>query len=333
MQVFIIVETHRLRRGCKNPAWRKQRSQLAVAARQQHNRPLKQAEPQSSWKLGKLLLSGKTYCVEQLNKFYSKARHIYDELGQWAADYFIAESIRKLQKMVDTNEEISFGLENDEKAYLLGILTKVPRTELVSDLRTVDSLQISAKVDSLISFLAKEEHDKFSGLIFVRQRATVSVMTKLLSIHPKTRDRFRCAPYVGLSNSANRKQNIGELLDPRDQCETLDNFRQGRTNLIIATDVLEEGIDVTACHLVICFNKPPNLKSFIQRRGRARQEKSTFVIMLADDDVSASLNSWQALEGEMLRVFQNDARLLQEVSSLESIQEDIEDEFRVESTG
>lgn len=291
------------------------------------------AEPQSSWKLEKLLLSGKTYCVEQLNKFYSKARHIYDELGQWAADYFIAESIRKLQKMVDTNEEISFGLENDEKAYLLGILTKVPRTELVSDLRTVDSLQISAKVDSLISFLAKEEHDKFSGLIFVRQRATVSVMTKLLSIHPKTRDRFRCAPYVGLSNSANRKQNIGELLDPRDQCETLENFRQGRTNLIIATDVLEEGIDVTACHLVICFNKPPNLKSFIQRRGRARQEKSTFAIMLADDDVSASLNSWQALEGEMLRVFQNDARLLQEVSSLESIQEDIEDEFRVESTG
>lgn len=291
------------------------------------------AEPQSSWKLEKLLLSGKTYCVEQLNKFYSKARHIYDELGQWAADYFIAESIRKLQKMVDTNEEISFGLENDEKAYLLGILTKVPRTELVSDLRTVDSLQISAKVDSLISFLAKEEHDKFSGLIFVRQRATVSVMTKLLSIHPKTRDRFRCAPYVGLSNSANRKQNIGELLDPRDQCETLENFRQGRTNLIIATDVLEEGIDVTACHLVICFNKPPNLKSFIQRRGRARQEKSTFVIMLADDDVSASLNSWQALEGEMLRVFQNDARLLQEVSNLESIQEDIEDEFRVESTG
>jgi hypothetical protein len=81
------------------------------------------AEPQSSWKLRKLLLSGKTYCAEQLNKFCSKARHIYDELGQWAADYFIAESIRKLQKTVDINEEISFGLENDEKAYLLGILT------------------------------------------------------------------------------------------------------------------------------------------------------------------------------------------------------------------
>jgi ERCC4-related helicase len=99
----------------------------------------------------------------------------------------------------------------------------------------------------------------------------------------------------------------------------LDDFRQGRTNLIIASDVLEEGIDIIACHLVICFDKPPNLKLFIQRRGRARQEKSTFAIMLADDDVSASLNSWQELEEEMLRVYQNDARLLQEVSDLENI--------------
>jgi hypothetical protein len=35
----------------------------------------------------------------------------------------------------------------------------------------------------------------------------------------------------------------------------------------------------------------------------------------------------------MLRVYQNDARLLQEVSDLENIQEDVEDEFRIESTG
>jgi hypothetical protein len=55
--------------------------------------------------------------------------------------------------------------------------------------------------------------------------------------------------------------------------------------------------------------------------------------MLADDDVSASLNSWQELEEEMLRVYQNDARLLQEVSNLENIQEDVKDEFRIQSTG
>ncbi|KAK5548299.1 Dicer-like protein 2, partial [Exophiala xenobiotica] len=51
-------------------------------------------------------------------------------------------------------------------------------------------------------------------------------------------------------------------------------------NLIIETDVLEEGIDVTACNLVVCFDVPSNLKPFLQRRGRARQEQSTFAILL-----------------------------------------------------
>ena len=31
---YVIVEIHRLRRGCNYPAWRKQCSQLGVAARQ-----------------------------------------------------------------------------------------------------------------------------------------------------------------------------------------------------------------------------------------------------------------------------------------------------------
>jgi ERCC4-related helicase len=53
-------------------------------------------------------------------------------------------------------------------------------------------------------------------------------------------------------------------------CDMLNDFQQRRKNLIISTNVLEEGIDITACYMVICFNKPPNLKSFVQRRGRAR---------------------------------------------------------------
>jgi hypothetical protein len=73
------------------------------------------------------------------------------------------------------------------------------------------------------------------------------------------------------------------------------------------------------CYLVICFNKPSNLKSFIQRKKRARQEKSTFAIMLVNNNVSVSLNSWQELEEKMLQVYQNNARLLQEVSDLKNI--------------
>ena len=52
------------------------------------------------------------------------------------------------------------------------------------------------------------------------------------------------------------------------QTETLDDLRSGAKNLIISTSICREGIDIGACNIVICFEKPPNLKSFIQRRGR-----------------------------------------------------------------
>jgi ERCC4-related helicase len=216
---------------------------------------------------------------------------------------------------------------------MLRDLSQIPITRLGTEFIADSCPRVSPKLDQLISFLIKEDQAEFSGIVFVRQRATVIVMAELLSIHPKTRNRFQCAPFVGLSNSAGRKQTVAELLDRRAQRDTLTDFRDGRKNLVIATDVLEEGIDVAACRLVVCFDSPPNLKSFIQRRGRARQKQSKFAILVARDDTSATFNSWQELEEEMVRAYQDDARLLQEVSTLESAREDVTDRFRVETTG
>jgi ERCC4-related helicase len=287
-----------------------------------------QTELGAGRKQGGLRSTGEKFCADQLERFYAKAQHIYEELGQWAADYFIIQSIKKFKNTVDIGKGIFAGWQSSEKASLLRILSKIH----IADVTIGETPRVSPKLDRLISFLTENEQPDFSGLVFVQQRATVSVMSALLSIHPKTRNRFRCAPYVGLSNSANWKQTIGELLDPRVMCNTLDDFRNRRKNLIVSTDVLEEGIDITACHMVICFDKIPNLKSFIQRRGRARQEKSTYAIMLASNDASTNLDDFQELEEEMLRTYQNETRLQQEASALEGIQEDVTDEFRVEGT-
>jgi ERCC4-related helicase len=287
-----------------------------------------QPEPEKTRKQKAMFLTGESFCADQLRKLHTKAQQIYEELGPWAADYFIVESIKKFRNTVNVEKGIFAGWEGRVKAHLLRMLDKIH----AGDVPNSDSPQISPKLERLISFLGENEHPEFSGLVFVQQRATVSVMSALLSIHPRTRQHFRCAPYVGLSNSANRKQNIGELLDPRAMCDTLDDFRNRRKNLIISTDVLEEGIDITACHMVICFNEIPNLKSFIQRRGRARQEKSTYAIMLPDNGLSAKLNGFQKLEEEMLRTYLDELRLQERVSALESIQEDVTDEYCVEST-
>lgn len=45
--------------------------------------------------------------------------------------------------------------------------------------------------------------------------------------------------------------------------ETLQNFRKGHVNVLIATNVIEEGLDVSECNLVICMNELLNVKAFI----------------------------------------------------------------------
>jgi ERCC4-related helicase len=286
--------------------------------------------------LVEILSSGKIRKVEwvdQLVKFYRKATHIYEELGAWAADHFIFQTINMLKNRSSLPEALSVGLRDDVAASLLRVLNKQDPFRPPPQL----SLQsyLSSKVEKLIAFLELQDPQQNSGLIFVRQRAVVSILFKILSSHPRITGSFRCATFVGLSNSSKRKYAISELLDLKAQNDTMSEFRAGRKNLIIATDVLEEGIDVTACNLVICFDTPPTLKSFIQRRGRARMGRSSFAIMLPLGDAGSKIDYWQQLEKELIKTYQDQKRVrLQAVSAEEEEEEEeMNDRLHVESTG
>ncbi|KAJ5188990.1 hypothetical protein N7491_005312 [Penicillium cf. griseofulvum] len=275
--------------------------------------------------LTKALTAGKTFCSEQLRIFQARSRHIYEELGGWAADFFISASIDQLQGSIQDASEKSH-LDQMERIYLLELLRAMPAPGLA------ESDHVSIKLEMLINFLEKMDGPGFSGLLFAKQRATVSVLARILSLHPKTRDRFQCAAYVGWASDRSRNGCLGDLLRRDMQRDTLDEFRAGRKNLIVATEVLEEGIDISACSLVICFDKPANLKSFVQRRGRARHRESTYAIMISNEDELLSLHKWQQLEQAMIKAYQDDERRRRELYELEATDEDVKDILWVEKT-
>jgi len=49
---------------------------------------------------------------------------------------------------------------------------------------------------------------------------------------------------------------------------------------MVASDVLEEGIDIPECNLVVKFDLPKNYRSYIQSKGRARHRSSKYYIMV-----------------------------------------------------
>ena len=285
----------------------------------------------NSKRLRDTLMSKKTHSRDQIKSVLTVANNVASELGSWATDYYISSCIRKFGTHSSVGLDSFDFLEDTEKRYLQKTLAEVTCPPSGDSLIPGD-LRITPKVHRLIDALTEEIKDGFSGLIFVETRASVAILAQQLSLDPRTRALFRIGTFVGTSTFDQRKSKVGELSYTDNQSETLDDLRSGKKNLIVATSVLEEGIDVSACNVVICFQKPPNLKSFIQRRGRARQSKSTYVVMFEEGTDSAALHNWQKLEEEMKQKYMDDMRHLEDIYAQEDTEDDSR-EFVVESTG
>ena len=278
----------------------------------------------------KALETQKTPCHTQLNTFFTRAETIHTELGPWAADTFVAACIERVDALVAAKSQgnVLVEWEQGEKVYISEVLSRIPVRELVRG-KTPDVL--SDKVELLVKLLAEEQSPGFRGIIFVQQRSTVVMLTRLLSAHPLMGD-ILPGSFVGDSNYATKKSNIYELTSPNEQKDVIQELRVGTKNLIIATSVLEEGIDVSACNLVVCFDPPSNLRAFIQSRGRARKEASKFVVFVDGDDPE-KLSKWEKMEKMMKDVYADDMRKVKEIQDREAVEEEGSRCFRIESTG
>ena len=112
-------------------------------------------------------------------------------------------------------------------------------------------------------------------LIFTEYRDTVELLTaKFNSIEGIIADRF-----IGQSGTGSRKG-----MNQKQQLAQLQRFREGDINVLIATSVGEEGLDVPAADLVILYEPVPSAIRTIQRRGRtARQRDGEVHILITSD--------------------------------------------------
>ena len=67
------------------------------------------------------------------------------------------------------------------------------------------------------------------------------------------------------------------------QDKVIKKFHEGTCNLLVATSVLEEGIDIPACNLVIRYQKVTSEIAKVQTQGRARAEDSQSFTIISSD--------------------------------------------------
>jgi endoribonuclease Dicer len=82
------------------------------------------------------------------------------------------------------------------------------------------------------------------------------------------------------------------------------------------------------------WDVPPNMVSWAQSRGRARQKLSSFVLMLSDSlAFKPIVRKWEEQEKEMTTLYNTRSEYQMPVVEVEDADEDGSLEFRVDATG
>ena len=240
---------------------------------------------------------------------------ILDLLGPWAAWKVCGLWETQLRKLN------AYNLTELQEMFNCMALTYIRATKiLLSPMEAVASVQqlqphIPDKILRLLEVLKQlnpanrppEERkddkraDEFSGIIFVEQRYVAYILKTMLkkvqSWDPASFGYLRLDFVIGVSgwNVAAEES----LALHRRQEQVLRQFRARQLNLLIATSVLEEGVDVRHCNLVLRFDPPKDYRSYVQSRGRARKEKSLYVMLVEEalrDTYLAKLKEFAQIE-------------------------------------
>lgn len=292
-------------------------------------------------KLSKAIQSKKTYSHGGMNDLANAGKAICYDIGPWAADWYIESVVsRALDKQTPWDELIG-SLQPKEKTYLMKHLSQIELTPLSYDPTDIEA-GITDKVRVLLETLEYEKdwsessNEPYSGLIFVTRRDGVLALSEVLRNHPRSAH-FRLGCLLGSSQSSYRNTFLDitrTLLKDQPQADILEGFRSGDRNLIVATSVAEEGLDIQACGNVIRWDIPDNMASWAQSRGRARRRRSSFVLMFESSGIdNARVAEFEKLEAQMTALYLADRASRPIVSSDEEVPDPDEPVFKVKSTG
>jgi len=230
--------------------------------------------------VGKVLGMG----VQRFSEVFSKPEFVYYKCLMDYATALKAEHALELLETQGIVQTIDYLEHMAEEAKEKGTprstksFVKNPRIRAVAaSLRRMRDGGIDhPKIGQMVRFV-KDEISNNPGsaiIIFTNYRNTVELIVKRLS----SIDGVRVVRFVGQASRRSKG------LSQREQANILDHFRSGKYNVLVATSVAEEGLDIAEVRMVLFYDCTPSAIRNIQRRGRTgRKGAGRVVIMITEN--------------------------------------------------
>jgi len=143
------------------------------------------------------------------------------------------------------------------------------------------------KLDELKKIVSNEIKDDEKIIIFTQYRESAKIIRREL-----TKDNIKCEVFIG------QQKKEGEGMSQKEQIKLIEDFKKNKFNVLISTNVGEEGLDIPEVDLVIFYEPIPSGIRYIQRKGRTgRQSKGKIIILIAKNTKDEAYQ-WTAFNKE-----------------------------------
>lgn len=121
-------------------------------------------------------------------------------------------------------------------------------------------------------------------LVFTNFRDTAEVLVEAL----RSVETVKPARFVGQASRSETDRGLSQ----KKQVELIERFKAGEFNVLVATSVAEEGLDIPQVDLVVFYEPVPSEIRAIQRRGRTGRKRAGRVVILVTKDTRDEAYNW-----------------------------------------
>ena len=137
-------------------------------------------------------------------------------------------------------------------------------------------MPILDELKTKILHLLRDGNDRDDrGMVLVQERFSTKALIRFI-----LEDKDLSAKEAGIPIVRPTRLVGKEEMSDEEQAESLRKFRSGECNLLVATDIAQEGLDIPECSFVIRYHFVSNEIGTLQAAGRARKEGSLCYLLV-----------------------------------------------------
>ncbi|KAF4455429.1 hypothetical protein F53441_2218 [Fusarium austroafricanum] len=154
--------------------------------------------------------------------------------------------------------------------------------------------KLTALADTVLNhFMDQGENSTTRVIVFSEYRDSAEDIVRMLNKHQPL---IKASVFVGQADGKR-----GEGMKQAQQIETIERFKRGEFNVLVATSIGEEGLDIGQVDLIVCYDSSASPIRMLQRMGRTGRKRAGNIVLLLmrgkeEDQFAKSKDNYEKMQ-------------------------------------